>query len=268
MDDNVLTITVGGKNSDFEASEFVSIVKNTIGLLRAIEEKKSGEKARIRWVVVTASKQSPLKFRMAGVERGGGSLTTPSPIEPFLTALQVLEEGVARPADFDDSMLETAKRLVRPLGGTVASIVFSDGKDSVVPVTTHVAASAERYRLPDTYSEYGELEGELGQITAHKPPYEFCIYDPITDARIPCLFATEDMPQIRDLLKERVRVDGLITYRRKDDAPISVQVEDWYALPREEGLPALSELHSKGINLTNGERAEDIIAELRRMRVA
>lgn len=264
MTDNVLTITIAGKSEDIDVSAFLTIVKNTVALLRAIEANESHSPPRLRWLVTAASKNSPFKMRMAGVEERGvsGSVNV---VSPFLTAMRALESGEGRPEGFTDLMLDRATSIVRPLNNSIARVVFADEtRSEVVQVSQHTAANADRLRLPDNYTEFGELEGELGQITVHKPPYEFCIYDPVTDRRIPCHFDPDDLVIIRDYLKERIRVSGFVTYRRKDDAPVSVSVEDWLAIPRDENLPSIEDLHAARIDFTGGRKSEDVIADLRR----
>src|SRR5689334_24358007 len=63
---------------------------------------------------------------------------------------------------------------------------------------------------------------DLGQITAHDDAHEFCIFDPLTNRKIHCFFPLEDLGAVRDALTLRVLVSGLIAYRRKDDAPLTV----------------------------------------------
>lgn len=265
MTENVLTITIAGKDEDIDVSAFLAILKNTVALLREIETHESNHPPRLRWLVTTISKSSPLKMRMAGIDEGGGG--PPSVVvEPFLNGLKLLEAGDSRPAAFTDAMLDRASRIVKPLNNSIARVVFADEHAlEVVPVSQHISANVERFRLPEHYAEFGELDGELGQITVHKPPYEFCIYDPLTDRRIPCNFDLSELADIREHLKNRIRVSGLITYRRRDDLPISVSVEDWSPILRDEDLPSIEDLHLASIDLTGGRKSEDVIASLRRM---
>lgn len=262
MTQNVLTITIAGKDADIDVRAFLSVVKNAVSILTDLDH-DNGDDA-LRWVVIEASKQSPLKMRMAGVERGGGS-TKRGVVATFLTGLRALESGERRPPEFTDSMMDRALYMVRPLNNNVASVVFSDEDTEPVSITQHVAANVSRFRLPDTYVEYGELEGALDQISAHATPYEFCIFDPLTDRPIPCSFDTEDFENVRDALKARIRVNGLITYKRSTDTPKSVTVDDWMILPKDGELVSIEQLHAASISLTHGRKSEEVIAELRRV---
>lgn len=267
MTDNVLTVTIAGRAEDIEVSAFLTIVKNTVALLRDIEAQKSRGAPRLRWLVTSLSKSSPAKLRMAGVDehpRGGGGSGLPV-VESFLEGMKLLESGARRPEEFTDIMLERATNIVRPLNSSVARLIFSDDQATdVVPVSQHIAANVDRFRLPDRYSEYGEVEGTLDALHVHKPPYEFFIYDPLTDHKTACHFDPDDFEAIRAHVKERIRVNGLITYRRRDDVPISVLVDDWLPIPRDENLPSIEDLHAAGINITGSRKSEDVIAELRR----
>lgn len=268
MSENALTVTIAGRAEDIEVSAFMAIVKNTVALLLDIEALESKGAPRLRWVITHLSKSSPAKLRMAGVEDRpiGGAPSTPSTrvVEPFLRSMRELEEGKRRPEGFSDTMLDRATYIVRPLNGSVARVVYSsDDAKNVVPVSQHISANVDKFRLPENYAEFGELEGELGQITVHKPPYEFCIYDPLTDRKIPCRFDPDDLVQIKDHLKERIRASGLITYRRRDDLPLSVTVDDWTPLPGDADLPSIEELHAAGIDITGGRSSQEVVAEIR-----
>lgn len=264
MSENVLTITIAGRDEDIDVRAFLSVVKNAVSILSDLDRTSVADSSRLNWVVTHVSKSSPLKMRMAGVERGGGS-TYRGVVGKFLAGMRSLESGEHRPEDFTDTMMDRALNIVRPLNNSVASVVFSDEDTEPVAVTQHVAANVSRFRLPDTYAEFSELEGELGQISAHKAPYQFCIYDPLTDKGIPCVFDEEDFENVRDALKERIRVTGLVTYKRNTDSPTLVLVDDWLKLPKGDELVSIEQLHAADISLTHGRKSEEVIAELRRV---
>lgn len=264
MSENILTITIAGKDEDIDVRAFLSVVKNAVSILTDLDETSAPDSSRLKWVVTHVSKSSPLKMRMAGIERGGGS-TYRGVVDKFLAGMRSLESGEYKPAEFTDTMMDRALSIVRPLNNSVASVVFSDESSEPIAVTQHVAANVNRFRLPDTYAEFSELEGELGQISVHKAPYQFCIYDPLTDKGIPCVFDTEDLEKVRDALKERIRVTGLITYKRSTDSPMLVAVDDWIRLPKDGELVSIEQLHAAGISLTHGRKSEEVIADLRRV---
>lgn len=262
MKDNELSITIGGRDENVDARATLEVLAETIALLRDIEAKQLDGRAKFKWVISQASKNSPLNLTMSGAPgHDRGSMV--QVVELFLSCLGLLESGKSPPDWFDSPMLDRAKRIVKRIGHDISSVVYA-GKSATLKITQRLAASVDMFQLPDKYREYGELEGRLGQITAHGEAHEFCIYDPLTNRKIHCEFPLEEFSRVRDALTKRARVSGLVLFRRNDDAPLNVEVENWSIIPEDEELPSIEHIHELRINATRGRPSEEIIAELRR----
>lgn len=263
MEKNVLTITLDSKGADVDALSTVEVLHETLSLLREIEEVRLDGKAQHRWLISHATKSNPLEVSIGGAlahDRG----TTLDPIADFLEGMTALAHGL-RPEAFTDQMLGRAKKIARRVGSGLASVSYRDARSHVVSVSRKLGATAESLQLPSEYSELGELEGVLGQVTSYGDDHEFCIYDSLTGKKIHCDFSPDDFERVRAALKRRVRVSGKIKYKRDDDSPQRVSVDTWSALPEDKDLPSIEDLHAMKMDFTRGRPSEEVIAELRRV---
>lgn len=259
MSDNKLSVRIGGRDEDIDAQALLTILEETIALLRDLDARMNNGEHTVRWVLATASKNSPLDsgFRGEPISKS----VTPLPIAAeLLSSFDELERGTGRPRYFTDPMLDRATRISKTAGKRIGLLSYRNGTNKFVSVTAFMAANALKYQLPDTYVSHGEIEGRLDQITAHGERTEFCIYDPLTKRPIACEFEPEDLDRVLKAMNARVRVTGLITYRRKGHEPKKVRVEHWreLAVP-----PSIEELHAARIDLTRGRPAGDVIRALR-----
>lgn len=256
---NRLTIKIGGKDEDVDASSFLTVVSETIRLLQDLDAEMTGGSPSVNWVLSGASKNSPALFQFEGRSKRGRDRVEVT--GEFVASMIALEAGANRPRYFTDSMLDRAKRISSPVGSKLSSLAyFEDASLHVASVTLRTAANADRFHLSERYTEYGELEGSLGQLTAHDEQYEFCIYDSLTNRAIKCEFDPADFDRVREAMRRKVLVSGLITYRRKDHTAVGVKVDSWGVT-----RPSVSieELHAARIDLTRGRTSEDVVRTLR-----
>ncbi len=253
MSDGSIKIILDGKDDILSVKDFLSIVRATVNALNTLADGQE-------WSVGNMSHSSPANFELLpGNEKSYSSTTL------FLDGLERLEKGANRPQKFSDLTLKHVKSLTAPLGNGVTRLsFFSEGRDAV-RVSQRVSASADEIARSPTYSQNIELEGILGKITVHGTKSEFCIYDPLTDKEIVCLFNRNDAGKVGSLVTHRVRVYGKAKYKRNDDqkhTPASVTVERWVGPIGEDAIP-ISEIHEAGFKLSSGDSSEDIIRKLR-----
>lgn len=257
---NKLSIRIGGKDEDIDALSFLGVVTETVRLLQDLDSEMSGGSPSLSWFLSGASKNSPVQCDFAGRTKRGNHASH-GVTDEFLASMEALETGSRRPRFFTDSMLDRAKRIASPVSTKISSLVyFGDHHIKPLSVSLQLAANADKFHMPDRYSEYSELEGYLGQLTAHDEHYEFCIFDSLTNNAIKCEFDPADFESVRDAMRTKVVVSGLVTYKRKDHSPVLVKVDDWRPLPT--SVP-IESLHALNINLTRGRPSEDVIRALR-----
>lgn len=260
MSDNRLLVRIGGRGEDIDAQALLTILEETILLLRELDSRMNDGQHTVRWLLASASKNSPLESGFRG-EPISSSFGSPLPIAcELIRSFDELERGVGRPTYFSDSMLDRATRISRTVGKRVSGVSYRNGADKTVSVTGFMAANAIKYQLPDTYTLHGELEGRLDQITAHGDRNEFCIYDPLTHRPIACEFDPGELDLVLEAMNARVRVTGLITYRRKGHEARKVRVHHWQPIT---SATTLKEVHAARIDLTRGRPAAEVISALR-----
>lgn len=257
---NKLSIRIGGRDEDIDATAFLTIIAESVHLLKELDAQMGDGRKSLTWVLSSASKNSPAMVEFTGRPRRGAM--PPDVAAEFVKSMEALETGSHRPRYFTDGMLERSKRIASPVGTRVSKLLFGDDQQDLIAVSAQLGANADKLHLPERYTEYGELEGQLGQLTAHDENYEFVIYDPLTDRPIKCDFEPEDFDRVRDAMRRKVVVSGLVTYRRKDHAPLSVRVNGWRPLYGDP--PSIKEVHSLSLDLTAGRESEDVIRDLRR----
>ncbi len=265
MKKNELTITMDSRGDDIDALAALEVLSETISLLRDVEKARlGGAKAEHRWYISNATKTNPFELTIDGVvshERGSAL----DPVSDFLGGLKFLESGSGRPELFSDAMLDRVKKICNRVGKNLAALVFRDSKAHVFTVTHKLAIAAAAFELPEFYTEYGELDGALGQLTAHGDTHDFCIYDDLTNKKIHCEFDPADFNRVKEALRKRVRVSGRIEHKRRDHSPQKVFVDHWGTLPDEDDLPSIESVHAMKFDLTRGRPSEEVIADLRRL---
>lgn len=257
---NKLTVTIGGLDETVDARAALSVLLETIALLKDIESAVLG-KSLVHWAIAHAVMNSPLTLT---IESSRSKKWSPSldVTSEFTKAFRILESSKDRPSFFTDAMLSRARSIAKPVGASISTLSFSD-TDKFVCVTQTTVAHVEQLRFSDAYKSHGDIEGRLGQITAHEDSHEFAIYDPVSNHKTICIFPELDLVRVRGALKKRVRVNGEVSYKRKDDLPQRVMVESWETLPEDYELPTIEELHALKIDLTFGKSSEDVVADLR-----
>lgn len=131
---------------------------------------------------------------------------------------------VSPPRYFSERELEDLRRLRRLRSTGVTRIDFSYNGTAAAVITSKVEEQIDRI-LGAGDEELGSLEGVLDAINLHRTP-TLTIWESITGLAVRCLFPGRFEQTVRDLLRRRVRVSGLVKYFA-DGRPRSIsQVSD------------------------------------------
>jgi hypothetical protein len=264
MTDNRLSIRIGGKGEDIDAQALLVVLEETVALLRDLDSRMNDGQHTVRWMIESASKNSPFQGGLRGDVMAAASGGHAMPItDELIASFSELEIGAGRPKYFTDAMLDRAKRISGVVGKRVSNVTYTHGSAKPVSVTGFTAANAVKYQMPDAYSAYGEIEGRLDQITSHEERTEFCIYDPLTKRAIACEFDPDDLKAVLEAMNKRVRVSGLVVYKRKDHEPRRVRVDHWRTMTADADIPTIQAVHDLRIDLTRGRPSEEVIRALR-----
>ena len=117
---------------------------------------------------------------------------------------------VRPPEHFAEQELEDLRRLRRLRATGVSRIEFSSNGTTAPVLPGRVEEQIDRI-LGTGDAEYGSLEGVMGAINVHRRR-TLTIWESISGLAVRCQFPEEYEETVRDLLRSRVRVSGLIKY--------------------------------------------------------
>ena len=117
---------------------------------------------------------------------------------------------VIPPRHFAEKELEDLRRLRRLRSAGVLRIEFSSNGTMAAVLPRRIEEQIDRI-LGTGDAEYGSLEGVLEAINLHRNR-TLTIWEDITGLAVRCQFPEEHEKTVRDLLRSRVRVSGLIRY--------------------------------------------------------
>lgn len=260
-----LTIIVQDEQGRVAVDSFLSVVRSTLGALRAIDmDVSASDQPSLKWRIARVSYGSPLELTVAAERKEPDQAQMPEIIDPFFQEIKEVDRERAGPV----RLSRRALGAMRALGKAITTNGFSRvefrdaGGRAVIPSAQFGKRAAVAIRTkPQYYMVETELTGRLGQIIVHGRKSEFCIYDPLTDEPICCHFDRADAEKIGALLTHRLRVFGRARYKH-DDVLVSIEVHSYE--PIDEGaIPRLEDLHRLDIDITKGRSSEDFIRGLR-----
>lgn len=254
MGQAIITITVEASEDFVPVRSFLTVVANTLEILRDLERSSSESKRVAKWKVSGATMQSPLRFTIsADVNRGE------EVVRAYLAGLEKMEhESKAPPEYFNRNTLERAKQLVSVLNDGVSSLSFSTPHSKAVRPTQRVAAVVDQL-LKSAYADWSTFEGKLETISVHGRT-KFNIYEVLTERKIECFFPPEKLQDALASFNQRVAVSGKAKYTQTGE-PLSIRVEEIKVLRGQKELPQAADL--KGTNLTGGEDPTKYIRGMR-----
>ncbi len=256
---NILTIMVTPRKDGVPLPTLLRSLGQSLKILREIDERVSStSRPTLEWLVVSASYNSPLTFRIMGRKR----IDAPDPgrvVDTYLSALNELENG-GEPEGFSESAMESAKDIATLiLRDGVSSVEFSaPGQPSVSP-SRKLVENVENIIRKRYYHEDAVLEGKLETVSIHGETH-FVIYDILTNHPTKCVI---DEGLMRNSLKEigrRVQVEGKVKYNRSG-RPMMMEARSMKPLRESADLPQFAE--GQSINITNGVESSKYVRRLR-----
>jgi len=258
------TFKVRGTDGRIPASTFVHAINNALTMLNNVDMAASASTSpMLIWHIKRVSQRSPLAVTLEAEPKIEAKMPPIAVARHLVRICGHLERRSVRPRDVLDDGLIAAKELVATLDRGLTEIIISSEGVSA-RLTQRLAANVDAILGTRFYYVDTELEGRLEGIVVHGREPEFYIYDLLTDDRTRCIFSPEFIPQVADLIKTRarVRVSGRARYTQKHK-PTIVQVDYFEALPAEQDLPTLEDLHKMDINITGGLDPVEYVRRLR-----
>ena len=223
----VLTFVVEGGRMPL--AFFINTTEDLKKLLRAIEQAQLGEGSHAHWEVDAD------KIQIAASVNGVSADDLESIVNDAYQSLKATDasDEASIPVTVDDQGRRLTRTIVNRAKRTVPVTVETQGQEPVriEPEPQEPLAVSTRRRRREVLSAWGIVEGRLDVISVRTRPY-FVIYEHASNNQIRCTFPDDWMDTVKDLLGERVMVEGNLRYR--PDGSVS-------ALTRPTSIDAVSE---------------------------
>lgn len=259
MNANTMIIEVSGKDGEIDVGAFIRIVSGTVFALRNLEQKDIEEETqKTPWKIKNVKMESPLQLTIVNERHSDATVR-------YIDGIKSLEKSAKIiPRDFTKNTLGIVKRTMSFVNNGIDYVSFRIPEMEAVKLTAKAFANLVLLTEPKVhpYTIETQLEGRLEQINIHGGKHEFCIFDPLTDDKITCVFDEVQPVEIGKLITRRVRVTGEANFN-KDHKPTSIKVSKYDALKEQDELPELSDLHKHRINITGGKDSFTFIRDLR-----
>lgn len=195
------------------AEQFKLGVDSFIGLIQEVSRSISGEE-RIKWTIKVKGSDPQI---IAIPDFINGEL----PQDAIDTGVLTLEEKPLRPEKFSDLALRQIKSLAS-LSNEENQIKI--GVNSTFRNLTHKSVANVNELLGGKKKAYGSLDGKLNLI-ADRGGLRFEILDRLTGVNVRCYFNQEDIENVVGAFRKRVKISGLLNYR-KDGTIVSIKVDE------------------------------------------
>lgn len=127
------------------------------------------------------------------------------------------EDDKQWPVSFDEPTKEIVRKIVSRIKRTSTAKVEAIGHE---PLVINVEQAIIPRKWNSRYAAWSSIDGKLDVISVRRQPY-FVIYEHGINNRVRCVFPDEWMPTIKELLGQRVLVEGFVHYR-EDGSAISL----------------------------------------------
>ena len=229
---------------DLPVSDLADVVRNLVGLVKQLRVPGPMDKANVRWVVRSISKESPLRIEIAPVPIGTqpeATLRQMAALPNVVTdGVQKLKQSADRPVGFSDSALGSLRDLAQLTSRGQILRLRSSGAS--VEITRQLLPTVAQILSPEPYSTPGSVEGHLELVNLHGGRRYFAVYDDLTGERVEVNFGAQvPLDAVALALGKRVEVEGEIIYRG-DDEIVSVTAEALRVFRPDDELPSVQEV--------------------------
>ena len=165
-----------------------------------------------------------------------------------------------RNRDFSDSALARVGKIARTTSRIGSSTIYIDSRQPIHSTIINQQTLSKVKDLTDVKSRsFGTVVGELGSISVRRGN-EFRIWDEDADQPVRCNFSHDDERKIKDLLRHRIMVTGIVNSNRYG-LPLSISVESIDHVPLG-NLPDISHLAGSIPDFTGGLSLQDFLEEM------
>lgn len=256
-----------------DPESLIAAIQKAHAMLRELDATVSNNpRGHVHWKIETIKKQSPLILGFTGRSRSEED-SIPIIHEQLQVGIKQLTATEEKPKKKTRAK-KPAKRVTYSEKFLVALHKFGalQKRDDLGPInvyttpTSKVAISEKVIRsieclLGPKYQSVGSVTGSLDSITVHRG-HEFRVWDEHSGKPVTCHFPKEMLTQVKDVLKSRVLVYGLIQ-RNAEGTPISIKVEGIEKLKAESELPTIQEMSGLVDDITDGKTIDEYLEGIR-----
>ena len=252
----VLTFLVEGGRMPL--TFFMRTTEDLRSLLRAIEEAQLGEGSNAHWEIDAD------RIQIAASVNGVSADDLESIINDAYQSLKAIDaqDDAGIPRTVDDRGKRLTRSIVNRAKRTVPVTVETPGQEpiyiEVEPQQPNRLLSPRRKR--EVVTAWGSVDGQLDVISVRRRAH-FVIYEHASSNQIRCTFPDEWMETVKDLLGNRVVVEGNLRYR--PDGSVSALAEPTAINPVPEPKRSLTELCGALPGISGVLSSADYVRQLR-----
>ena len=252
----VLTFLVEGGRMPL--TFFMRTTEDLRSLLRAIEEAQLGEGSNAHWEIDAD------RIQIAASVNGVSADDLESIINDAYQSLKATDaqDDAGIPRTVDDRGKRLTRTIVNRAKRTVPVTVETPGQEpiyiEVEPPQPNRLLSPRRKR--EVVTAWGSVDGQLDVISVRRRAH-FVIYEHASSNQIRCTFPDEWMETVKDLLGNRVVVEGNLRYR--PDGSVSALAEPTAINPVPEPNRSLTELCGALPGISGVLSSADYVRQLR-----
>jgi hypothetical protein len=245
---------------------FIEAATAFLALLKSVDVSVHG-RHMIRWRLAELSYSSPATIVADGRPSRKETLSDPTPraAEALLDGIEALERHSPMLPEFSDEVLGYARTLGRLRGeGGIANVTLVGANEvpaaqpRMVSVTQRVAAAVDDV-LGAKHRALGSVEGRLEGINIHGA-YSLNVFEVVHGKRVRCIFAPQDLEQVKVALGHRVLVMGEVQSSSRGH-PVSVKVTKLRLLKERGESPSVEDILRIDRSLTGGVESTQFIRE-------
>lgn len=241
---------------------FVASLKNFLLLLQDFDKTISHDsRSSTIWEVVELQKTNPSIIGIAPTQKRGRPNVATIVEEQLIANTISLSNVGERNRYMSDAALLNMENLARltPKLGLISIYTNGDGQHKKEANITETTLENVRHLTAIRYSALSSIVGNLDAITVHNDN-EFRVWDERRNKPIPCKFEEKDFDRVKDMLKTRVRVFGIVRSNSTGKA-IEITVKDFEPAPLKT-LPTIEEMSGLVQNFTGGKSLKEYMEEL------
>ena len=205
-----VTLTLFVEGGHVPLTFFIRTTDDLQKLLRSIEEAQLGE-ASAQWELETD------QIQIAASVNGVSANDLESIINDAYQSLKAIDarDDAAIPRTVDDRGKRLTRSIVNRAKRTAQTVVVETlGQEPIYiePTPLVQAEVPTRRRRREVITAWGSVDGELDVISVRRRAY-FVIYEHGSTNQVRCIFPDDWMDTVKDLLGQRIVVEGKLRYR-------------------------------------------------------